>query len=444
MPKSKKIVDIPKYRGKKWLSFTNFPVKAQAWWLGRKKSVGSTLNSPQLLADAVINATRHSEWIWPDKPVYFISDPHADTDAFIASLVASGGIKKTGPADSDFVLSAEGKEALFVIGGDCFDKGPENLRLLRCIKNLTSVAKVKLLAGNHDLRLFMGIHSVFRERDFSTEHFFIRMGAKAVPLLKEVYDHYLDEKIFLNKTPNHEQCKQRLYPSKKWFDEFPKLAQWTMSEAAVEREVSRIRRKADKFEDDCVEVGLSLRKVYMSVCKCRELFLKNKGEYSWFYRKMKILHREGSFLFLHAGIDDRIAALIDEKGIAHINDLFNEQVNGDFFEFYYGSVANTIRTKYREVDRPLSSQGVERIHRKGIHALVHGHRNLCHGQRIMLRTGMLHIESDTTMDCNSRKKEGLTGLGAGVTIVRPEGKVIGISADYPFAKVFMPNSLVSF
>ena len=127
-----------------------------------------------------------------------------------------------------------------------------------------------------------------------------------------------------------------------------------------------------------------------------------------------------------------MAALIDEKYIAHINGLFDEQVNGDLFEFYYGSVANVLRTKYRDVDMPLSSFGVERVHRKGTHALVNGHRNLHNGQGIMLRTGMLHIESDTTMDCNSRQKKGLQGLGAGVTIIRPDGKIIGISADYPF------------
>ncbi len=39
----------------------------------------------------------------------------------------------------------------------------------------------------------------------------------------------------------------------------------------------------------------------------------------------------------------------------------------------------------------------------------------------------------------SRKKEGLDGYGAGVTIVRPEGLVLGISTDFPYAKVFRPE-----
>ena len=60
----------------------------------------------------------------------------------------------------------------------------------------------------------------------------------------------------------------------------------------------------------------------------------------------------------------------------------------------------------------------------------------------MLRQGMIHFESDTTMDRNSRRKEGLENYGAGVTIIRPEGRVIGISADYPFAKVFEPETYI--
>jgi len=243
MAKFEKNDYLLEYSGKNWLRFTNFPDKTQEWSLDRKKSLGNMLNSKKLLHEAVQQSTQHCEWKWPENPVYFFADPHADADAFLASLVASGGIKKTGAADHDFVLTEEGKNAIFVLGGDCFDKGPDNLRLLRCIISLKSIANVKLLAGNHDLRMFMGIHSVFKKRDPRTEHFFIRMDAKAVPLLKEVYEQYLDNKDILNTVPSSEECKQILFPSKKWFDEFPTLAQWTMSDAAVEREVARIREK---------------------------------------------------------------------------------------------------------------------------------------------------------------------------------------------------------
>jgi hypothetical protein len=83
---------------------------------------------------------------------------------------------------------------------------------------------------------------------------------------------------------------------------------------------------------------------------------------------------------------------------------------------------------------------VTRAHRQGVHAVVHGHRNRTEGQQIMLRKGMIHFESDITMDRNSRRKEGLAGYGVGVTLVRPEGCVIGISTDHPYAKVFQPRN----
>jgi hypothetical protein len=104
-------------------------------------------------------------------------------------------------------------------------------------------------------------------------------------------------------------------------------------------------------------------------------------------------------------------------------------------------MANIIRTKYRPTDMPLTRNGVKLLRKKSaIHAIVHGHRNLLHGQRVMLRSGIVNFECDTTLDQNSRKKEGLKGPGAAVTIFRPEGLVMGVSTDYPYVKVFEPAS----
>ena len=98
-----------------------------------------------------------------------------------------------------------------------------------------------------------------------------------------------------------------------------------------------------------------------------------------------------------------------------------------------------MRTKYRDVDMPLTGAGVETAARMGVHAVVHGHQNRTCGQCLTLHQGMIHIEGDITLDRNSRRKEGLQGHGMGVTIIHPEGKVIGISNDFPYAKVFEPR-----
>jgi len=209
-----------------------------------------------------------------------------------------------------------------------------------------------------------------------------------------------------------------------------------MPDQGIEREVIRLRKKIVDFEKACSDADLSLRDVYATACKCRELFLEPEGKFAWFFRDMQLLYREGSFLFIHAGLDDRITSLIEEESIGYLNRLFRWQIKHDLFEFYYGPLANTMRTKYREVDMPLTHRGVKRANRQGVHAIVHGHRNNTNGQRIILRQGMVHIESNITMDRNTRKKQGLDGYGVGVTIIQPEGRIIGISTDYAYAKVF--------
>jgi hypothetical protein len=201
-----------------------------------------------------------------------------------------------------------------------------------------------------------------------------------------------------------------------------------------------MREKVEIFERSCADAALSLRDVYATAGKCTELFLHRHGEFAWFFRDMQLAYRSGSFLFVHAGLDDHLSRLIETKGVHYLNRLYRKQIRHDLFSFYYGPLANSMRTKYRAVDMPLTREGVRRVHAQGIHSVVHGHRNITKGQRIMLRKGMIHIESDITMDRNTRRKESLEGYGAGVTIIRPEGRVIGISTDYPYAKIFAPES----
>ncbi|MGD8568002.1 MAG: metallophosphoesterase [Gammaproteobacteria bacterium] len=442
MPSHENIATLPRYRGQQWIR-DGLPVTGEAWQLNKRHSAEKDRANHHAIAEVLNQAVSHKPWKWPKRPIYFFADPHADAEAFAASLVASGGVKKTGPGDLDIKLTASGRKAVFIIGGDCLDKGPSNLQLLRSIRNLIDTgAKVKLLAGNHDVRLLMGIRAMALERDPRTEHLFVRMGPKVIPLLKEIHTEYLGGKKALRGIPDECKCRRKLYPSAHWFEEFPREAAWLMPEQAIERELTRMRKKVDSFEDACHEAGLSMREVYATALQCRKLFLKRKGEFAWFFRDMQLLYREGSFLFIHAGFDDRIINTVEEKGFAYLNRLFRKQIKHDLFEFYYGPLANTMRTKYREVDMPLTHHGVERAYRQGVHAIVHGHRNRTSGQRIMLRQGMIHIESDMTMDRNSRQKEGLDGYGIGVTIVRPEGRVVGISTDYPHAKIFEPDTYI--
>ncbi|MGB5179169.1 MAG: metallophosphoesterase family protein [Gammaproteobacteria bacterium] len=434
---------LPRYKGASWVK-AKLPQEGQVWMLGKQHSVKKDAYHSAAYVQEMHKAIGEQPWKWPKRILYFISDMHADADAFTASLVASGGVHKTGPRDKDFKLTREGRKALFLIGGDCFDKGPSTLRLLDVIRKLIDRgADIKLLAGNHDIRMMLGMMSVGMEPDPRTDHFFIRMGPKMVPFLAEIRDRYLLGKHALHGVPDSRECRRQLYPPKSWFREFPQLAAWVMPDETIEREMQRLRKKMKHFEADCEKAGLSIRMVYAAARKWQQLFLQPEGEYAWFFKRMKLGYREGSFIFVHAGIDDRMARLIGNKGIKDINRKFRKQMYSDPFDFYYGPMANIIRTKYRSVDMPLTRQGVKQLRKKtGIHAIVHGHRNLLHGQRVMLRKGIVNFECDTSLDRNTRKKEGLEGYGAAVTIFRPEGLVMGVSSDYPYVKVFEPAAIM--
>ncbi|OQK18399.1 hypothetical protein AU255_11450 [Methyloprofundus sedimenti] len=430
---------LPSYKGLKWIT-TDLPRKAQNWPLGKVHSSAKDQSSPAGLAEQLQQSLLDHPWVWPKTPVLFFSDLHADADAFIASLVASGGIKKTGPFDQQFKLTHTGRKARFVIGGDCFDKGPSNLRLLRCLRLLIdSGAKVHILAGNHDIRVKLGIHAVNLNKDLKSEHFFIRMGAKAIPFLKEIQQEYLQGKHALKHIPDEQECRKRLYPSESWFKTFPEAAKNLLSDKIINKETKRLREKINEFEHDLQKAGMDIRIAYAAAIKWQELFLDKDGEFYWYFKKMRLVLHKGSFLYVHAGIDDSIAHMIHKKGVNYLNQQFKKHLHDEIFDFYYGPLANTIRTKYRDVDMPMTRQGNKMLREKGIYAIVHGHKNLRYGQRIMLRKGMVNFECDASVDRHTRKKEKigtLSGHGAAVTIFQPQGRVLGISTDYPYIKLF--------
>lgn len=432
---------LKRYQGEKWLPMS-LPDECRPWLDGGKHAFRQHKKGRRRARYAIDQLVSQYPWRWPKRRVIFISDLHADADALLASLTASGGVKRTGKGDKHFKLTARGKKSVFIFGGDFFDKGPSNLRLLRVLKRLIDQkARVKLLAGNHDVRVLFGMRTAGLAADVQNGHFFVRMGAKAIPLLKEIRDQYLTEKNALDKTPDTKQCRLLLLPQQTWFAGFEEAAKSHLSPQACERELAKIAKKSAAFEDQCHKAGLTLREVYASAMMWQKLFLKPKGEFYWFYKNLKLTLKRGSFLFVHAGLDDALAEQISQKGIKPLNRTFCQQLKGKPFDFYYGTLANSIRTKYRAVDHPLSKRGARRAHTAGIHAIVHGHRNLHRGQRLALRREMLHVECDITLDKHSRQKESLKGLGAGATIIDPTGFVAGICTDWPAIKIFQPQSV---
>lgn len=428
----------PKYHGNHWIK-AQLPNKVRDWSHGKLKSVTNDGDGYDAVIHTLQKLNHKKAWRWPKRRHYFFTDLHADAQAFAESLVASGGVEKTGPKPTDFKLTEQGRRANFIIGGDCFDKGPSTLKLLQTIHHLIKQgARVRILAGNHDVRVLLGMIAVDLKKDRHNEHFFIRTGQKIIPLLKEIRDEYVTEKDF-KQTPSNKECRKRLYPSNDWFEDFPAIAKGYIRPAQVRRELARIQKKCEKFEHICDKHDMTLRDVYVAVEKWKALFLDPKAEFYWFFKRMRLGLKTGSLLFVHAGLDNVVSRQLYEGGIKDLNRSFRHALKHRPFTFYYGPLCNTIRTKYRDVDHPLSSHGTRYLRRAGISAVIHGHRNLHNGQRLALRKSLLNFECDTSVDSHTRKKEGLRGRGAGVTIIEPKGHILAISSDYPYAKVFEPK-----
>lgn len=377
-------------------------------------------------------------WLWSGKRVVFLCDIHADTDAWFTSLVASGTVEKIGEGDDDFVLLDAGKSAEFIVGGDCFDKGPNNLRLLRAIGALRAKgATVRLLAGNHDLRTLVGLQYLGRKEP-RFAHLFVRMGKKSVPLFQEIWSMYLEGRVRQSDYPSDDELAKLLLPDESWYSEFPVAVGDQIPRKKLLKELVRIREKVMEMTAKSREVGMPLWQIYAAALKGREIFAPH-GEFGWFFSTMTLAVRHGGCLFVHAGLADGSARLLKDEGVAGLNGAFRRLLEQDLFELYHGPLGNTFRTKYRDIDFPLTEEGVENIHAAGVRAIVHGHRNIHYGQRLVMRRGILNFECDASVDINTRQVEGMTGFGGAVTVFEPDGRVWASSTDHPLVKVFDPS-----
>lgn len=384
-------------------------------------------------------------WMTPEQDTYFFCDLHADAQAFLRSLKLSGLIT----ADSQLEqihLTEQGARSQIIIGGDCFDKGPSNLALLALIGRLRhSSAKVILLAGNHDMRIYAGLMALNVMHDLRQAHFFIRMGRKTARLFAEVYAYGRAHHWRPTSVPLTEKAiLDALTPSEDWFTFFPAWAQGFMAQHKIDKEVRRIRHKQADFFSACQQQGLSLRQLYQAVTWAQTMLLDPQGPFGWFFEHLNVLHISGSYCFSHAGLDDQMAMRLQTQTPEQINADFRRQVKkGELFQLYYSALGNTFRTKYRAGDFPLSARGVRLLKEKSIYAMVNGHRSHPNGQQLFVREGLLNFECDTQLNENCRRKKRHATLGQAVTIFHQDGRVEGLSGDYPAVKQFHPDHLVS-
>lgn len=423
--------------GQQWVRGA-LPGAAEWWSRAAEKSRridGEAYDAEPALVRAYLEGRT---WRWSGKRVVFVCDIHADADAWFTSLVSSGSVEKLGEADDDFRLTEAGQHTEFILGGDCFDKGPDNLRLLRAIGSLKRAGgEVTILAGNHDLRTIVGL-SYMGRKEPRYAHLFVRMGKKSIPLFREVWRDYLDGEVREADYPSNAELETMLMPDETWYGDFLEEMTGRIPQPKLLKELVRIREKISELKAKCIELQLPLWKVYAAALKARELFGPH-GEFGWFFSEMQLARRHGVCLFIHAGLGDATAAILRRSGVEGLNEEFQRLVGTDLFDLYHGPIGNTFRTKYRDIDFPLTGAGVADIHGAGVHAIVHGHRNIHHGQRLVMRCGILNFECDASVDINTRRLEGMEGFGGAATVFEPDGRVWATSTDHPTIKVFDPS-----
>lgn len=428
---NKKLSLSYKIQNEKWV-----PKNIEKWPLKKGIKVGTNNLNVDDFFKPVKKYCKDKKWVFPKKDVHFISDIHADADALIKSLIGSKFIIKTGPHDNNFELTALGKKDEVIIGGDCLDKGPSNLRLLDFIYLLKKAGmNLEILAGNHDIRTYAGL-SIGEERRVIEQHMFVRMGKKTIPLFREIYKKYLHKNLDLNALLSDEEVEKRLFPSQKWFDNYAQKMEGLIPPKKIVKETIRIQEKIGQIRSYMKRTGFTHGMLYATVEKARDLFLNEKGEYAWFFNDMKIAIREGSFLFVHAGLDDFSTDWIGQVGVKGLNEKFKILMRNDPFELYNGHIGNIFRTKYRDTEFPFSSPSVKKLNHMGIHAIIHGHRNVIKGHRVTIKKGILNFECDTSLDRVTRKIENLKGVGAGWFTLKSSGIIEAFSTDYHKIKRF--------
>jgi len=383
-----------------------------------------------------------NQWQFPDQDTYFFCDLHADAPAFLRSLKAGKLITNSSSLDK-IELTSRGQNAQIIIGGDCFDKGPSNLALFKLINDVRlQNANLTILAGNHDIRFFAGLLALDLKHLPEQSHFFTRMGRKTAALFYEIYINYCQ-----SQPPcplSSDEIKQRLFPNDSWQKTFPEIAKDFMSPKKLAKELKQIEHKQSDFIEACQQLGMNLQQVYQAVEKARELFIEETGAFSWFLKELKLMHRNGSYLFCHAGLDDQMIQILKNQSIQEINQAMLKQLTqGELFKLYYSCYGNVFRTKYRESDFPLTKSGIQSLYQQGIFALVNGHRSHLNGQQISIREGLIHFECDTELNANCRQKSQLTAEGFSCTVFYKNGLVSAISSECRQERQFHPRQLQS-
>lgn len=365
------------------------------------------------------------------QPIVYITDLHADKKALVDSLHCAGSINQSG------ALTTFGKNALHVFGGDFLDKGPSNLALLDQLQALQGQGlQTELLIGNHDCRLWVGLKSLDQNNPL-TDHFFVRMFPKVMPLFKEVYQRYANE-IEQMPLPCPNTLKQ-LLPANNWAEDFEKLTKGRMNTYETQREIDKTQIKIDALHHTCHESGFDFDQIYNIALKCQALFIQPEGKYHWLFSQSNLMYQHEQYLMVHAGVDDQMCQLLNEQSVQNINHQYHDKKENNLFDLYFGTFGNAIRTKYQDNNLALTHQGKADLDQTNIKVIMQGHQSHTNGQALVHYADIPHLQCDVTLNTHSRQQQGLCGSGYGATIIYPDLSIMTHSKDAPNPKVLSLN-----
>ncbi|HBP19309.1 MAG TPA: hypothetical protein DEA08_16155 [Planctomycetes bacterium] len=349
-----------------------------------------------------------SAWAWPSVPLLFLSDLHADAEAFARSLAL---------AELERVPAAK-----VVVGGDLLDKGPDELALLRALGELRRERELILLLGNHDLRFELALRHM-GARDPRRSHFVVRLGLKGLRFLRRLYR----QAGAPPPARGEAEARARLDLPAGWAEGFRAEIGAALPPAGLEREITRAHAKAAALAD-ALQGDFAWAELDAALELARARFLDPAGEFAWVLAAGRLCWRAGDFLFVHAGVCDAFAQRLASEGPAGLERERRQQAERDPAALYYGPLGNALRTKYRaELDPPLTAAGAAALSRMGVRALVTGHRPDPAGPRLARYGGVLHLEGDCCLDAASRAARGLPADGAGALWLWPRGEAEGLT-----------------
>lgn len=387
-------------------------------------------------------------WEFPDREVLFFCDLHADAEAFLRSLVACQAIVCHSKDLLDFDLTPRGQTADIVIAGDIFDKGPSNLHLLDLLTHLRTLgANLKILAGNHDLRIWLTLKALDATEqgqiDYLAEHL-----ERAQLLVREVLDRAV---TLLPPLGKKTKARHKKAGSKKAAAKSHKVFQQLFGldpdrngatsdrPGAFSRRPAWLEEQWQQITSFYRERGIEPEQLYNGLLEAYDLLVPPSGAYGWLFQEMQLMLRYGSFLLVHGGVDDTLCAQLAGQGLDGINREFRTRLAAALpRELIAGPFGNCTLTKYRPSDEALTSEGVRQLHAEGILAIVHGHDNQVGQQNIAYRQELLHFQCDASLNRCTRELQGLPTKGMAVVVFEPQGKLTAFSGDYPAGKSFTP------